>query len=84
MARKKRSKELSMRKIQEVLRLHLSCGMGPREISRSLSISPATASTYINAAKEADLSYGGIRLTEVVSTCSIYGYGRLPTNVYRI
>jgi transposase len=57
MARKKRSKELSMRKIQEVLRLHLSCGMGPREISRSLSISPATASNYINAAKEADLSY---------------------------
>jgi transposase len=31
--------------------------MGPREISRSLSISPATASNYINAAKEADLSY---------------------------
>ncbi len=57
MARKKRRKELSVRKIKEVLRLHMNCGMGPREISRSLSISPATASNYINAAKEADLSY---------------------------
>jgi transposase len=34
--------------------------MGPREISRSLSISPATASNYINAVREADLSYSRI------------------------
>ena len=60
MARKKRRKELSVRKIKEVLRLHINCGMGPREISRSLSISPATASNYINGAKEANLIYSRI------------------------
>ncbi len=64
MARKKRRKELSVRKIKEVLRLYMNCGMGPREISRSLSISPATASNYINGAKEANLSYSRIHAFE--------------------
>jgi transposase len=57
---KKRRKELSMRKIREVLRLGLSCNLGLREIARSCSISPGTASNYLDRADKAGLSYGQI------------------------
>jgi len=60
MARKKRKKELSMRKVREILRLAISCGMGQREISRSCSVSPTTVGNYLDIAQEKDLSYAEI------------------------
>lgn len=56
MARRKK-KELSMRKIREVLRLGVKCGMGNREIARSCSISPSTVSMYLKLAEEKGKSY---------------------------
>jgi len=57
MARKKKGKELSMRKIREVLRLAESGGMSIREIARSCSISHMTVSKYLRLADERGLSY---------------------------
>lgn len=60
MASKKRKKELSMRKVQEILRLALNCGMGQREISRSCSVSPTTVGNYLLIAQEKGLGYADI------------------------
>jgi len=60
MARKKRKKELSVRKVREILRLAINCGMGQREIARSCSVSPTTVGNYRDIAQEKDLSYAEI------------------------
>ncbi len=60
MARRKKAKELSMRKAREVLRLALNCHLGHREIGRSCSVAPATVGNYVNKAQEAGLSYAEI------------------------
>jgi transposase len=57
MARKKRKKELSVRKVREILRLAINCSMGLREIARSCSVSPTTEGNYQSIAQEKDLSY---------------------------
>jgi transposase len=57
---KKRRKELSMRKVREILRLALDCGMGRREIARSCSVSPTTVGNYVTVASEKGLSYAEI------------------------
>lgn len=51
-----RRKELSIRKIREVLRLGLDCDMGNREIARSCVISHSTVGEYLNRARESGLS----------------------------
>lgn len=55
MARRKRW--LSMRKIREIFRLSLSCGMGNREVARSCAISHTVVNKYLKRAKEASLGY---------------------------
>ncbi len=56
MAKRKRERELSMRKVREILRLAINCGMGQREISRSCSVSPTTVGNYMSIAQEKGLS----------------------------
>ena len=46
-----------MRKLREILRLHLALGMGAREVARSCGSSPSTISGYIGRAKVAKLSW---------------------------
>ncbi|MDF1530688.1 MAG: IS21 family transposase, partial [Sedimenticola sp.] len=48
---------LSMRRIKEVLRLHYESGLGLRQISRALSVSPATVRGYLRRAEQAGLSW---------------------------
>jgi len=48
---------LSVRKIQEVLRLKWQSGLSNRAIARSCSISPTTVSEYIHRAQEVGLSW---------------------------
>ena len=50
-------KRLSMRKIEEVLRLKFEKGLTHREIARSCGISAATVSDYVMRAKVAGLSW---------------------------
>ena len=45
---RKRKKELSMRKVREILRLSLECQMGKREVARSCSVSPTTVKNYLS------------------------------------
>jgi len=60
MARKKKGKELSMRKIREVLRLAEKDEMSEREIARSCSISHVTVGKYLRLAEERGLNYSRI------------------------
>jgi transposase len=50
-------KRLSMRKIEEVLRLKYEVGLTHRAIAQSCSISPSTVSEYVTHAKAAGLSW---------------------------
>ena len=53
--RQVQGKELGMRNIREVLRLGLACGVGSRDIGRSLRISHSSAQKYTRLAREAGL-----------------------------
>src|SRR4030042_109727 len=50
-------KRLSMRKVNEVLRLKWSCGLSIRQISKSCSISRSTVSGYLRRADEVGVSW---------------------------
>src|SRR3990172_4443312 len=60
MARRRKGKGLSMRKIREALRLILVHGMGDREIGRSCAISHATVGKYRSRVVDAGLTYADI------------------------
>ena len=57
---KRKKKELSMRKVREILRLGLKCGMGYRRIGRSCSTSHSTVSEYLKRVKTRSLTYDEI------------------------
>jgi transposase len=50
-------KGLSMRKIEEILRLKFEAGLSHRAIAQSCSVSPSTVSEYVTHAKAAGLSW---------------------------
>jgi len=56
MAKRKRRREISMRKVREVLRLSLKYQRSNRQIARSCCISRATVARYVLLAKEVGLS----------------------------
>jgi len=60
MAGKQQGRELAMVKVREILRLRLKCGIGMRDIARSLAISHPTVSKYLEAAQRAGLNYAHI------------------------
>lgn len=51
------NKRLSMRKIEEVLRLHFAGGRSNREISEVIRVSPTTVGDYLRRARFAGLSW---------------------------
>jgi len=57
MARKRKGKRLSMRKVREILRLALGSQMSDRMIGHSVSISHVTVGRYRRSAEEAGISY---------------------------
>ena len=44
------NRRLSLRKIKEILRLKLECGISEREISRSCQVSRSTPTDYLRIA----------------------------------
>src|SRR5438046_4410061 len=50
-------KELSMRKVKEVLRLRFAAGLQQEQIARSCSIGQSTVHRYLKRAEEAGLSW---------------------------
>jgi len=57
MSKKRQGQGLSMRKVREVLRLGLKCGLGQRAISGICSTSHPTVGKYLQAAQKAGISY---------------------------
>ena len=57
MAKRKKKREISMRKIMEILRLGLTRSLSNREIARSLCVSHATVAKYITLAGKTGLTY---------------------------
>jgi transposase len=57
---RKKKKELSMRKVREILRLITAHNVSNREVSRSCSVSPATVGNYLKRIKESELPYSQI------------------------
>ena len=55
--RQVQGKEMGMRNVREVLRQGLACGVGSRDIGRSLRISHFSAQKYIRIAQEAGLDW---------------------------
>jgi transposase len=51
------AERLSMRKLREILRMHLGLGMSSRAIARSCDLSPSTVSGYLGRARVAKLSW---------------------------
>jgi DNA-binding transcriptional regulator LsrR (DeoR family) len=49
------SKPIAMRKIKEVLRLRLACGLSFSEIARALQLSKRVAANYIDLAHQRNL-----------------------------
>lgn len=54
---KKKTRRISMRKIQEVSRLRLKMGLGINQIAGACNISTSTASIYVKKIEETKLSY---------------------------
>jgi transposase len=57
MNKRRRGKELSMRKVGEIFRLSAECRKTNREIARSCGISHTVVNDYLSRAREAGLSY---------------------------
>ncbi len=51
------NRRLSVRKIKEILRLKLECGISEREISRSCQVSLSTVADYLRRAAAAKLTW---------------------------
>jgi len=51
------NRRLSLRKIKEILRLKLECGISEREISRSCQVSRSTVADYLRRAAAAKLTW---------------------------
>ena len=51
------NRRLSLRKIEEVLRLHFECGRNNREIAQSVQVSPTTVGDYLRRAKLAGIGW---------------------------
>jgi len=61
----RRNKELSMRKIREVIRLSMSCGLCNREVSRSCDVSHTVVNRHITHVRASSLSYARIEELDV-------------------
>ena len=51
------NRRLSVRKIKEILRLKLDCGISEREIARSCQVSRSTVADYLRRAAAARLTW---------------------------
>lgn len=67
MAKKQQGQEITMRKVREILRLRLKCGLTKREIARSCSVSHPTVIKYVRAAEQAKLEYEQIQAMDEIS-----------------
>lgn len=67
MARRKGTKEISMRKVREILRLSMVRALGNREIARSCSVSHVTVGNYLKRAMESGITYDAVKCMDDMS-----------------
>ena len=74
------NRRLSLRKIKEILRLKLECGISEREISRSCQVSRSTIADYLRRATAAKLTWKKLQVPlqhifhPVVQAFRFHGY----------
>jgi transposase len=78
------NRRLSVRKIKEILRLKLDCGISEREISRSCQVSRSTVADYLRRAAAARLTWNEASvLTEAQLEEQLFPTERIPSSVRR-
>jgi transposase len=64
------SKPITMRKIKEVLRLRLACGLSLSEIARALQLSKGVAAKYVDLARQCNLDGAAIEILDEAQLAS--------------
>jgi transposase len=78
------NRRLSVRKIKEILRLKLDCGISEREISRSCQVSRSTVADYLRRAAAAKLTWiEASALSETRLEESLFPTRHVPSSVKR-
>jgi transposase len=78
------NRRLSVRKIKEILRLKLDCGVSEREISRSCQVSRSTVSDYLRRAAAAKLNwFEASLLTDTHLENRLFPTEHIPSSVQR-
>jgi len=78
------NRRLSVRKIKEILRLKLDCGISEREIARSCGISRSTVADYLRRAAAAKLTWEeAASLAESQLEDRLFPNERIPSSVKR-
>jgi transposase len=78
------NRRLSVRKIKEILRLKLDCGISEREISRSCQVSRSTVADYLRRAAAARLTWSeASALAEAQLEERLFPTGHIPSTVKR-
>src|SRR5208337_383320 len=78
------NRRLSLRKIKEILRLKLECGISEREISRSCQVSRSTVADYIRRAAAAKLTWPEVSvLGETQLEARLFPTEHIPSSVQR-
>jgi len=78
------NRRLSVRKIKEILRLKLECGISDREISRTCGVSRSTVADYLRRAAAAKLTWSeASRLAEADLDERLFPTERIPSAIKR-
>jgi transposase len=78
------NRRLSVRKIKEILRLKLDCGISEREIARSCQVSRSTVADYLRRAAAAKLTWSeASRLAEAELEERLFSTEHVPSSVKR-
>ncbi len=78
MAKRRKKREISMRKVREILRLGLTREWSDREIARSLCVSHATVARYIALAEKAVLTYDKVHEMDDAGLLMLLEKGKAP------
>ena len=75
---KKKRRDISMRKVREILRLSVNHKMSNREIAQSCSVSHGTVAKYVLLVKEAGLTPEMIQQADDVTLGRLLGKDKAP------
>ncbi|MBM3341401.1 MAG: hypothetical protein FJY56_04735 [Betaproteobacteria bacterium] len=74
---------ITMRKLKELLRLKLDCGLGHRQIERALGVSIGVVSKYCTLAAQAKLTWPAVSALDEAQIEALFNPQSLPPAVAR-